>query len=65
MPVCFEMDASRFWQSVMGESDSGDSDFKGFTAADLVKVDREDESDLDLDWHEIADNVLDFSSDLN
>ena len=41
------------------------TDFEGFTAADLVKVDREDESDLDLDWHEIEDNVRNFSSDLD
>ena len=58
------MDASQFWHSVMGESDSDNSDFEEFTtAADLVKENREDDSDLDLDSHEIEDNVRDFKLD--
>ena len=49
-----EMDArsnAQFWFDVIGNTDDEDSDFEGFTDADLVKIDAADaESDLDLDF---------------
>ena len=49
-----EMDArsnAQFWFDVIGDTDDEDSDFEGFTDADLVKIDAADaESDLDLDF---------------
>lgn len=50
------------WRWLVGDSDD-DQEFEGFTAADLVKVERpnRDESDLDLDWSDI-DQMFDSSS---
>ena len=55
-----------FWRSIMGDSDEEESDFEGFTAQDLVKVQPNDaESDLDIDWDEVIDmmNESDASSE--
>ena len=54
-----EMDAqsnAQFWFDVFGNTDDEDSDIKGFTDADLVKIDPANaESDLYLDFEAVQE----------
>ena len=46
--------SAEFWYDVVGGTDDEDSDFEGFTEADLLKIDPADgESDLDIDFQAV------------
>ena len=56
--------SAKLWYNVIGDSDDEDSEFEGFTEADLLKIDPADgESDIDIDFEAVQDEFDDDDRD--
>ena len=52
-----EETAADYWRRVMGDSSDDSEAFEGLEEADLVKIDAENESDLDFDMSAFIGNI--------